>query len=712
MTLSARTGSFADDGGQDIVTATLTTPSGFATVVPLTFGGTAVYGTDYTAAGQYFNANTQALTIPAGQTSEAVVLTGQSDGEYGPVLRALVGVGPPGPPLAGSSLTELITNSSPPPQLIVNNIALSEKAGTANFTVILSEPSLLPVTVTYNTFDISAVAGVDYVSMSGTLTFAPGDTVKTIAVAVIDDGVYGPPSKLFGLQLNVNANATPSSTKVTAALLEAYPEPQVTVDDVSVIKPTSGQIQASFTVGLSAPSSLSTTVTYATSDITATAGTDFISSSGSITFVPGETTKIVPVTILGNSTPTGNLTFGFNLTSALNATISLTQAIGTIQDVNPAVGLSVADTSVQVAGPNTTQAVFTVTLQPAQLGQVVTVQYTTIDGTAVANRDYLPSQGILTFMPGVSSLTIPVTVLGATSPQPNSNFYLSLSNANPAGTTISISQASATIINTVVVPTISINNIQVPRGSSGTTPAIFTVSLSAPTEQTVSVNYTTMDGTAVVGLDYTAVSGTLTFLPGQTSLPIDVPVLGSTEYNIDSTFSVVLSSPTAGNLDSLKSVGTATIVNQVALPSINFLPVTATEEVLLNNVPLASLTAGSPSGPPVSPGTYIASIDWGDGTGSFPGQLVSQGSPAATLVLGSHRYVESGTYSVRITVGDSRIPAIVSATFQLMVAAVPIVLTGGLDPASDSGISHTDSITNVSQPIFYGTSEALSTVSV
>ena len=81
---------------------------------------------------------------------------------------------------------------------------------------------------------------------------------------------------------------------------------------------------------------------------------------------------------------------------------------------------------VTVDGPENTQALFTVTLSPARLGQVVTVQYATMDGSAIANRDYLPSQGILTFAPGVSSLTIPVTVLGAMTDQSTRVFSLEL----------------------------------------------------------------------------------------------------------------------------------------------------------------------------------------------------------------------------------------------------------------------------------------------
>ena len=598
VSLNASTSSISENGGQVTVTATLSAPSGFDTSVPLTFTGTAAYGTNYLVVGQAFNPNTQSLLIKAGQTSQSIQLIGVSDGLYGPNLTVVVGVGPTGPTLLNSPVNVQILESTPPPQLMVSDIGVSEAAGTAIFTAILSEPSLLPVTVAYNTFDITALAGIDYQSTSGTVTFAPGDTVQNIDVPVLDDHLYGPPSKLFGLQLNVNANATPSMLQATASLREADTQPQVSVGDVTVLKPTSGQIEATFTVTLSDPSDLTTTVNYTTSDITAKAGTDYIANSGSITFAPGETSKQVPISVLGNSSPTGNLTFGFNLTGALGASIARTQAIGTIDDVNPAVGLSVANTEVTIEGPGRTQAVFTVTLAPARLGQVVTVQYTTLDGTAFAYQDYLPTQGILTFDPGVSSLTIPVTVFGSMTNQSSKVFFLELTNAQPAGTEISIADATATII-----------------------------------------------------------------------------------YSIPA-------------------------------PVVNPLPVTATQGVLLNNVPLATLTIGTPSGPPVPPAGFFASINWGDGTPVSQGFVTSQGSPPATVVLGTHRYTLAGIYVVQITASNPSIPVTASARFQLVVAAVPIVLTGGLDPASDSGISNSDGITNVTQPVFDGTSEAFSTVKV
>ena len=76
---------------------------------------------------------------------------------------------------------------------------MSQSATNAVFNVLLSEPSSLPVTLVYSTADVTAMAGVDYQSTSGSLTFAAGQTVETVTVPLIDDHLYGPPSKTFDL---------------------------------------------------------------------------------------------------------------------------------------------------------------------------------------------------------------------------------------------------------------------------------------------------------------------------------------------------------------------------------------------------------------------------------------------------------------------------------------------------------------------------------
>jgi hypothetical protein len=154
------------------------------------------------------------------------------------------------------------------------------------------------------------------------------------------------------------------------------------------------------------------------------------------------------------------------------------------------------------------------------------------------------------------------------------------------------------------------------------------------------------------------------------------------------------------------SVLNVPIESQVFGLAASFPTVSATEEVPLNNVVIASV--GSDGGPPIDPRLYSASIDWGDATAFTPGFV----DPTNGDVQGSHIYEESGSYTVRITVGTFETPGLAVFTRTIDVADVPIVLTGRLDPASDSGVSNSDGITFVRQPTYFGTSEDLSRVNL
>lgn len=111
----------------------------------------------------------------------------------------------------------------------------------------------------------------------------------------------------------------------------------------------------------------------------------------------------------------------------------------------------------------------------------------------------------------------------------------------------------------VVLPTISINDVSVNEGNSGSSNVVLTVSLSAASSNTVTVNFTTTSGSATAGSDFTAKSGTVTFAPGQTSQLISIAVMGDTVNEADETFFVDLSAPS--NATIADSRGVVTIVN-------------------------------------------------------------------------------------------------------------------------------------------------------
>src|SRR6185369_13991317 len=157
--------------------------------------------------------------------------------------------------------------------------------------------------------------------------------------------------------------------------------PSISISDVTVAEGNSGTVQAVFTLTLSAASSQTVTVDYATGDETATAPDDYTSGSGTITFNPGETTKNIIVSVNGDTLNEIDETFLVTLRRSTNASLVDPDAHGTITNDDPLPSLSVGDVSVTEGNSGLTDAVFPVTLSAAS-GQTVTVNYATADGTA------------------------------------------------------------------------------------------------------------------------------------------------------------------------------------------------------------------------------------------------------------------------------------------------------------------------------------------
>ena len=198
----------------------------------------------------------------------------------------------------------------------------------------------------------------------------------------------------------------------------------------------------------------------------------------------------------------------------------------------------------------------------------ISVNVSTAGGTAISGTDFsaLPIPTTLTFAPGQPASTVSVPVIGDPLDEPDETFTVNLSN--PVLGTILDGQGVGTIVdNDPPHPTISISDATVTEGHSGTSFAVFTVSLREPFQLPISVDVSTADGTAVAGTDYSALAipTTLTFAPGVTSLTVSVPVIGDPFEEGDETFTVNLSNPVLGLLgDDVQGVGT--IVNDDPTP--------------------------------------------------------------------------------------------------------------------------------------------------
>jgi archaellum component FlaF (FlaF/FlaG flagellin family) len=204
--------------------------------------------------------------------------------------------------------------------------------------------------------------------------------------------------------------------------------------------------------------------------------------------------------------------------------------------------------------------VFTITLSAAS-ALPVTVNYQTADGTAKAALDYVAKSGTVTFTPGQTVKRITVSFIGDDTAEANETFFLDL--GEPNGAPLIDSRGSAYIRNDDG-PGISIGDaLSVTERNSGTSPQAFIVTLSAASPNTVSVDWSTANGTAGPA-DYVAASGTLIFAPGETSKTIVVQVEGDTTVEPNETYKVNLSNPKFATLSD--SQGIAYIINDDTAP--------------------------------------------------------------------------------------------------------------------------------------------------
>ena len=204
---------------------------------------------------------------------------------------------------------------------------------TASFTVTLSAPSTQTVTVQYNTAGGSAGSGTDFTAASGLLTFAPGETSKTISVSVAGD-VVDEHDETFSVGLSNPTNGIVVDGLATGTILDNDAAPTVVIRDVSGNEGRKNTTSVFlFEVVLSAPSEKVVSVNFSTANGTATtADGDYVAASGTLVFNPGETLKRISVAVRGDNRRESNETFLVNLSSVTNAVLGDGQAVGTILD--------------------------------------------------------------------------------------------------------------------------------------------------------------------------------------------------------------------------------------------------------------------------------------------------------------------------------------------------------------------------------------------
>ena len=565
-----------DSGAGDVVFAvTLSAASGkTVTVDYATSDGSAVQGDDY-------EATAGTLTFLAGETQRTILVSVKGDTLNEPDENFFVDLSNPlNAPLADDRGEGTIVDDDLP-SVSIGDVTISPEGNgvwaNALFLVTLSSPSNVPVTVDYATTDGTAASGQnspDYLARSGQVSFQPGGPLQQTIQVLVNGDALDEPDENFFVRLSQPVNTLIGDAEGEGTIVDDDPPPTVSVDDVTVTEGDDGAVDAVFHVSLSAQSGHTVTVDYATADDTALAAEDYTAVSGALTFLPGEVATTVSVPVLGDTWDEFDEIFFLNLSGGLHVTLSGAPGRATIRNDDAPPTISIGDVFVDPEGDDeTADAVFVVQLSAAS-GKVVTVDYVTVNGTAVAGDDYEPVDATLTFEPGQSQQTIAVPVIGDTLEEAREQFVVRLSD--PVNAEILDGFGRATIIDDDQ-PELSIDDVTVdPEGNGSTINAVFTVGLSAAGVNTVIVDFATADGTAVAGDDYLAVAGTLTFPPGVTEQTVSVPVIGDSLLEADETFFVNLFNPVSGVIED--GQGQGTIVDDEPRPTLSIDDVTADPE--------------------------------------------------------------------------------------------------------------------------------------
>ncbi|HXG10778.1 MAG TPA: Calx-beta domain-containing protein, partial [Gemmataceae bacterium] len=316
--------------------------------------------------------------------------------------------------LANNNTSEFSDFVEAPPTVTFTTAAQNtpESASTVLLTLQLSHASAADVTIPFSVAG-TAQSPADY-TLSPSPVVIPGNsgiTTATITVSVVNDSLDEDDETVI-VTLGTPTNAVLGAiTQHTLTILDDDPEPSLSISDVTVTEGDSGQVQAVFTVSLSAPSGRSITVNYATQDGTAQAGTDYSAVTASLFFGAGQTSQTITVPVLGDTLDEDDETFFVNLSNPFRAILADGQGQGTIIDNDPEPSLTIGEVTVTEGDSSAVQAVFTVSLD-APSGRTVTVAFATENGTAQAGSDYNATSGTLTFSAGQTSQTITVPILG------------------------------------------------------------------------------------------------------------------------------------------------------------------------------------------------------------------------------------------------------------------------------------------------------------
>ena len=431
-----------------------------------------------------------------------------------------------------------------------SNYSVVEGGGGAEVTVTLtpSGDTSTATTVDYAATGISAFPSADFSPVSGTLVFAPGETVKKFFVPIVNDNI-SEPTETFRVTLTKPSPGTLLGSLSTSvvSIIDNDLTSSIQFSPASyTVNETSGTVTLRVVANRAGEPSASLSVRYRTIGGTAAEQSDFAPSSGTIVFAGGETQKNIVVGIINDTLIEGPENFSVVLEEPGNGASvgqASTATVTIADDDSPAasIGFSSATYTVDEGAGFANLVV----MRSGGLGVSTSVDYQTSDGTATAEVNYRATSGRLTFAVGEVSKTIQVPIIDDSTNNPTLSFTVTLTSPDGDGQVGGQSTATVFIVdNDATTFRFNPASYSVEEGAASVTLTVEALRVGDPA-QTITVDYVTSDGSAKAGQNYERTSGRLTFASGETRKTITVPIIDNNVVDGTTSFRVSLANPRA-----------------------------------------------------------------------------------------------------------------------------------------------------------------------
>lgn len=487
---------------------------------------------------------------------------------------------------------------------------------------------------------------------SGTVSFAAGETTKTLTMAVSADSLKERNEGFVVTLSNPSVGNTLVTSTATGTIFNDDASIAITATDATLPEGLSGTVPFTFQVTRTGNTTNPATVDYVVAGRGANPAdaADFGGTlpSGTVSFAAGETSKTLTVLVSGDALVERNEGFLVTLSNPSDGNaLATATALATIVNDDTSLSIAATDAAKAEGQAGTKSFTFTVTRTGVTTGSTVVAYAVSGRGTNPADAaDFGGSfaSGTVSFAAGETVKTVSVLVSGDTAVERNEGFRVVLSNPS-AGTTLETTTAVGTIINDDASLAITAADSTRSEGHGGTTPFTFLVTRTGDISGSATVSYavTGRGANPTIASDFgtSFPSGTVSFAPGEKTKTLTVLIAGDSVVERNEGFLVTLSNPSAG-ATLLTATAMGTIVNDDAALSVANVDATKSEgQTGTTSFTFSVSRIGDSSGPATV--AYVVS-----GRGAYPTVAADFGGslPSGTVSFAAGEILKTFTVLV------------------------------------------------------------------